>query len=283
MNVLSLFDGISCGQVALQRAGAHVDNYFASEIKPNAIKVTQHHFPNTIQLGDIKNIVGKDLPKIDLIIGGSPCQGFSIVGLKEGFKDHRSSLFFEYVRLLEECNPDYFLLENVNMNYGHSKAISDILGVTPVQINSNLVSYQNRSRLYWSNIPIIKPVDKCVSFQKYKDSDLSYLKKFKVNRTPSREIMWGEGLIGKCRNVTHYDKINCLTLKQDRWSNSGLVAFEDFCRYLTTYELEQAQTLPKGYCDLLTRTQAENVLGDGWTVDVIAHIFRNFQQIDLFN
>lgn len=151
-NVLSLFDGMSCGQIALNRAGIKYENYFASEIDKYAITVTQANFPKTIQLGDIRNIKASDLPKIDLIIGGSPCQGFSFAGKQLNFEDERSKLFFEYVRLLNELKPKYFLLENVKMKKEFEDVISQYLGIQPVEINSNLVSAQNRRRLYWTNI-----------------------------------------------------------------------------------------------------------------------------------
>ena len=115
MNVLSLFDGMSCGQIALNKAGIKYNKYFSSEIDKHAIQVTQHNFPNTIQLGSVTEIKGSDLPQIDLIIGGSPCQGFSFAGKRLNFEDPRSMLFFEFVRLVKECNPKYFLLENVKM------------------------------------------------------------------------------------------------------------------------------------------------------------------------
>ncbi len=115
MNILSLFDGMSCGQIALERAGIKVENYFASEIDKHAIKVTQANYPNTIQLGSVKDLKTDSLPKIDLLIGGSPCQGFSFAGKQLNFEDERSKLFFEFVRLLKECQPRYFLLENVKM------------------------------------------------------------------------------------------------------------------------------------------------------------------------
>lgn len=154
MNVLSLFDGISCGQVALHRAGLTVDNYYASEIDKHAIAVTQRHFPNTIQLGDVMNVRGKDLPRIDLLIGGSPCQGFSFAGKQLNFDDPRSKLFFEFVRLRDECGPTYFLLENVKMKKEFQDIISDFVGVHPIRINSADFSAQHRERLYWTNIPV---------------------------------------------------------------------------------------------------------------------------------
>jgi DNA-cytosine methyltransferase len=160
MNVLSLFDGISCGQIALNRAGIQYKNYYASEINKYAISVTQKNYPNTIQLGDIKNIKVGCLPKIDLLIGGSPCQGFSFAGKRLNFQDSRSALFFEYIRILnefKEINPDIkFLLENVKMKKEYQDVITKYLGVEPIEINSSLVSAQNRKRLYWTNIQEIE-------------------------------------------------------------------------------------------------------------------------------
>ena len=157
-NVLSLFDGMSCGQIALRELGFDIGNYYASEIDQHAIKQTQHNFPNTIQLGSVIDVKAKDLPKIDLCIGGSPCQGFSFAGKQLNFNDERSKLFFEFVRLWNEIksiNPDAkFLLENVNMKKEYLRVISEYLGVFPVRINSNLVSAQNRDRWYWSNIRV---------------------------------------------------------------------------------------------------------------------------------
>jgi DNA (cytosine-5)-methyltransferase 3A len=175
--------------------------------------------------------------------------------------------------LLKETKPKYFIFETVaRMEKVDCEEITAALGVEPKSVNSNLLSFQNRDRLYWSNIDFDMPKAKGISFQNYKSTDSDYLDMFRVNRTPSREGMWGDGVNGKCKNVTHADKINCLTVKQDRWSNSGLVEHGNFCRYLTTEELEAAQTVPNGYCKMLTKNQAESVLGNAWTVDVIAHI-----------
>jgi len=161
MNVLSLFDGISCGQLALQRANIRVDNYFASEIDKYAIKIAMKNFPNTIQLGNIHDWMNWDLPKIDLLIGGSPCQGFSVAGQGLNFDDPRSALFFEYVDVLKHCKPTWFLLENVKMKKEWVNIISGYLKVAPIEINSALVSAQNRKRLYWTNIPdVTQPEDK---------------------------------------------------------------------------------------------------------------------------
>ena len=167
MNVLSLFDGMSCGRLALERAGFPVTNYFASEIDKYAIEVARANYPDTVHLGDVTTVgtkhgrlfyedengvgCGAD---IDLLIGGSPCQGFSWAGKRLNFDDPRSALFFEYVRLLRALKPRWFLLENVNMKQEHQDVITEHLGVRPVRINSNLVSAQNRDRLYWTNIPV---------------------------------------------------------------------------------------------------------------------------------
>lgn len=152
MNILSCFDGKSGGQLALQRVGIKYDNYFASEIDKYAMQITKKNFPDTIHIGDITKVKGADLPKIDLIIGGSPCQGFSFAGKMLNFEDPRSKLFFEYVRLIHECNPKYFLLENVKMKKESELVITQALNCYPIEINSALVSAQNRRRLYWTNI-----------------------------------------------------------------------------------------------------------------------------------
>jgi len=156
MKVLSLFDGISCGRLALQRAGIEVENYFASEIDKFAMQVSKANWPEIQHIGDVCGVHAADLPKIDLLIGGSPCQGFSFAGKGLNFDDPRSALFFEYVRILNEAkkiNPDIiFLLENVPMKREYQMVISKYLGVEPIEINGALVSAQNRRRLFWTNI-----------------------------------------------------------------------------------------------------------------------------------
>jgi DNA-cytosine methyltransferase len=161
MNVLSLFDGMSCGRIALERLGIKVDNYYASEIDKYAIQVSQANYPDIIQVGDITELDLSTLPKIDLIMGGSPCQGFSFAGKQLAFDDPRSALFFEFVRCVKELNPKYFLLENVRMKKEYLDVISEYMGVEPIMINSALVSAQNRVRYYWTNIPgIEQPEDR---------------------------------------------------------------------------------------------------------------------------
>ena len=183
MNVLSLFDGMSCGQQALQRSGIQVTNYYASEIDKYAIQITQKNYPKTIQIGSVIDVKAEDLPQIDLLIGGSPCQNLSFAGTRkglttkenieihslelymqlksDGFKfEGQSYLFWEYMRLLKETKPKYFLLENVVMGKKWQKVFSDAIGCEPIMINSSLVSAQTRKRLYWTNIPnITQPQD----------------------------------------------------------------------------------------------------------------------------
>lgn len=295
MKVLSLFDGISCGQLALRKAGIKYDDYYASEIKPHAISVTKEHFPNTIHIGDVTKIryekgtlfteVGTyDIGEIDLLIGGSPCQDFSIANTKQlGLVGEKSKLFYEYLRLLREIKPTYFFLENVKMKKDSELQLNKYLGVQGIHFNSNLVSYQSRPRIYWTNITGFSlPKDRNIDFQDYKDTDYDYCKQFMMNRTPSRIKMWngGEGktgFTGICKNVTNEKKIGCITRKQDRCPNSGLVECGDFARFLTRRELELGQTLPIGYTDSVSYNQMQDLVGDCWTVDAIVEFFKNIK------
>jgi len=161
INALSYFDGMSCGQIALERTGIKVNKYFASEIDKRAISVTQKNYPDTIQLGDVTKINFDALPKIDLLIGGFPCQSFSFSGKMLNFDDARGQLFFDLVKALKTLKPKYFLFENVKMKKEYVETISSYVGVKPIEINSSLVSAQNRKRLYWTNIPFLnQPEDK---------------------------------------------------------------------------------------------------------------------------
>jgi len=256
MNVLSLFDGMSCGQIALDQLGVKVDKYYASEIDKYAIKVAKANYPEMTHLGDVCQVKACDLPNIDLLIGGSPCQGFSFAGKRLNFDDPRSKLFYEYVRLLRECKPKWFLLENVKMKKESQDIISEMLGVHPVEINSNLVSAQNRRRLYWTNIPFVGiPEDKGVVLadvlefghvdrDKAHCIDANYWKGgnpksyFEKNR---RQLVFGEG-------VTY--------------------------RKLTPTECERLQTVPDGYTAHVSNTQRYKMLGNGWTVEVIKHLLK---------
>lgn len=295
LTVLSLFDGMSCGQIAFDKLGIKFDGednkYFASEIKKHAIKVTKQNYPNTIHVGDVTKITysngilytengNYNVGHIDYLIGGSPCQDFSILKTDgKGLEGDKSKLFYEYLRLLKQIKPKYFLLENVKMKQESKKQLDEYLGVEGSFINSIDFSFQNRPRFYWTNMKILTYTPLNISFQDFKDRDEEYCDKFKVNPTSSRLRMWnnGEGRNskGSCANVTNSDKVFCLTRKQDRSPNSGLVKYKDFCRYLTQRELEAAQTVPIGYTDCLSYNQAQCVLGDGWTVDVIKHILKS--------
>jgi len=205
MNVLSLFDGMSCGQLALDRLGINVDVYLAAEIDKYAIQITQKNFPNTIQLGDVTKIPFNLLPKIDLLMGGSPCQGFSFAGKQLNFDDPRSALFFEFVRLLEETKPTYFLLENVRMKQEYQDIISEHLGVKPIMINSALLSAQNRVRLlYWTNIPnVTQPEDKGIVLKDVLEGGVSVKGAAKRNQVTKRGI---EAQL----NIRKDDKSNCV-------------------------------------------------------------------------
>lgn len=298
MNILSLFDGISCGRLALERANIKIDKYYASEIEVNAIKVSQYHFPNTIQLGDATKINFNQYQNIDLLIGGSPCQGFSMSGKGLNFNDSRSKLFFEFVRALKEIKPKYFLLENVVMKKEWQDIISKYLEVKPILINSSLVSAQNRRRLYWTNIPNVQlPKDKGIKL-----SDILEDIEFKhpvairgrrlnkativgrrLNEDGHREDYNKEIPITQCLEVrkTNIDKSNCITtvdkdnvltpLSPGRYPN----VFKDNLpfRYYTTTEYCRLQTLPDDYVNMIPKSAGRKALGNGWTVDVIAHIF----------
>ena len=299
MNVLSLFDGMSCGQIALNRAGVRYDNYFASEIDKWAIKETQANFPNTIQLGDITKIKGSSLPKIDLVMGGSPCQGFSFAGKGLNFDDPRSRLFFEFVRLVKETNPTYFLLENVKMKKESEDIITEYMGVNPIEINSSLVSAQNRVRLYWTNILNVKqPDDKNIHLSDIlEDIEMSiigairgrYLNKGSIigrrlNTEGKREDYNKSINITQCLEVraTNTTKSNCLTTiaKDNVLTPLEIGRHPDAYnkklpfRYFTKKECCRLQTVPEDYFKVSSDSQIRKMLGNGWTVDVIAHIFQ---------
>ena len=281
MNVLSLFDGISCGQIALNRLGIKYDNYYASEIDKSAIKVTQYNFPNTIQLGDIRNVHAKDLPKIDLILAGSPCQDLSQGNNnRQGLKGAKSGLFFEFARLLKECKPKYFLLENVVMALENNLIITSNVGVYPVAINSKLLSAQSRDRLYWTNIPgdditlfgnqISQPKDKGISLQSILDHGYTDMEK-------SRCILATGGGIGyKNMDLLYrrYSEIGFVNIVFD----SPDFNYKKGIRNLSQNEIEQLQTLPKGYTKILTKPKEYySAIGNGWTIDVICHILKNIK------
>ena len=277
MNVLSLFDGMSCGQIALKKLGIKVDKYFASEIEEPSMKITMKNFPDTIQLGDVTKVSCRDLPKIDLLIGGSPCQSFSNAGNGTGF-DGKSGLFYEYVRLLKETNPKYFMLENVKMKKEWQNIITEVLGVEPILINSNLVSAQNRQRLYWTNIPQNGlPEDKQIYIEDILESafDSKYWLPEKNATLLSNKV-----------DITGAPDICCIDVynkryKKDRKSptlthpchNSLRLLQDGKFRKLTPVECERLQNVPDGYTEGVADVHRYAMLGNGWTVDVIKHLF----------
>lgn len=401
MNVLSLFDGMSCGQIALNRLGVEYNEYFASEVDKYAIQVTQANFPKTIQLGSITELDEVRLaclPRIGLLIGGSPCQGFSFAGKQLNFDDPRSKLFFEYVRVLNFIKPKYFLLENVKMKKEFQDQISRLLGVQPIEINSNLVSAQNRRRLYWTNIPsLMQPMDKQIMLEDivhegyHVDRDKSHAIIGSIGRTTEREYFkkkQGQMAVKTGRVFAHgvdREKAHCIdanywkggnfksyfekhrrqlvfeALKEyhvpfdktlqimDKEVARGKVGFfnadsqasrvyyihekavtlcgdagggsakmgqylfgcitpdrvnkrqngqrfsegkkfytltaqdqhgiliEGYIRKLTPMECERLQTVPEDYTNHVSNTQRYKMLGNGMTVDVIAHILNNME------
>ena len=301
MNVLSLFDGMSCGQIALEKVGFHVDKYFASEIDKHAIKVAKANYPDMVHLGDVRDVRADDLPQIDLLIGGSPCQGFSFAGKQLNFDDPRSKLFWEYVRLLRELQPKYFLLENVKMKQESMDVITEALGVEPIFINSSLVSAQNRQRYYWTNIPMGKlPDDKgimlkdiledgfvdrdkahCIDANYFKGGNLkSYFEKHRRQLVFSDEGLCHVGDAdlkghGYNRRVYHPDgKAPSLCAASGGNLEPKTFISPDSWRKLTPLECERLQTVPEGYTAHVSNTQRYRMLGNGWTVDVISHILK---------
>lgn len=306
INVLSLCDGMSCGHIALDQAGFKVNKYFAAEIKDIAIKVTKDNYPDTIHIGDVNKISYKDgilhteigdfEEQIDLVIFGSPCQSFSIAMRTEhriGMEDkEKSGLFLECHRILNEVNPKYFLMENVaSMKNEDRDVITKMIGVNPIRVNSEIIAPALRDRYYWTNIPNIEPlVRKNISLQ-------DILTEGYTNRSKGHCLV-----VVDCRPLTtpvkmfhryHYKGFGNLIFKDKEhyekcveYYNTnyrGMPAKDipvdetdvfDGVRFLNQIELERCQTVPEGYTRCLSRNEAADVLGDGWTVDVIAHFFK---------
>ena len=341
INVLSLFDGMSCGQIALDKLGVEVDKYYASEIDKYAMTIAKKNYPNILHIGDVTKVDGTKLDKIDLMIGGSPCQGFSFAGKQLNFNDPRSALYFEFVRLLKETKPKYFLLENVRMKKEFQAIITKDLGVEPIMINSSLLSAQNRVRLYWTNIPnITQPNDlgivlkdiiedgvtdrtksHCLDANYFKGGNLkSYFEKHRRQlifskdglchvgdadlkgndsikrvyhpdgKSPTLTTMQGghrepkiilggafrgryedDGSIKQQLEIRSDEKTNTLTTVQ----KDNVVVSNATYRKLTPLECERLQTVPDKYTEGVSNTQRYKMLGNGWTVDVIKHIFTN--------
>lgn len=299
--VLSLFDGMSCGCIALERAGINVAKYFASEIDKYAIKVSQHNYSDIIHIGDVTKVSYSDgilttengtygIGKIDLLIAGSPCQGFSMAGKMLAFDDPRSKLYFEFERIWKEVLAGNinakFLLENVKMKQEHKDVISTRLNVNPVEINSSLLSAQNRYRLYWTNIPgVEQPEDKGIT-----------LPNIIAGWQPHWEIHTRKPFSVAKKNQT---KAGCLTaLKGGDHSDMDIIVMDATLlertprgrlpssttkgsRRYTPEECEMLQTVPVGYTSCVSATQRYTMLGNGWTVDVIAHILQGLKQSNI--
>ena len=343
MKILSLFDGISAGQLALQRAGIAVDAYYASEVDKYAISVTQNAYPNTIQLGDVTKWREWDIPwgEIDLVIGGSPCQGFSFAGKQLNFDDPRSALFFVFVDIchrVADDNPKMrFMLENVRMKKEYQDVITGYFGVQPIAINSSLVSAQNRYRLYWTNIPnVTQPEDKSLLLKDILQDEIDdkyYLSDEVVNRFKpvdskshvgttkpdfrtigQRDLVYGEDNKIGCLIATDYKQPKQVLIRVPEATKKGYVEVQpnegvdltfinsktrrgrlmknksncltatnyDYCWYdgyicrkLTPIECERLQTFPDNWTEGISDTQRYKALGNSWTVDIVAHIFKN--------
>lgn len=303
MNVLSLFDGMSCGQIALNRIGITPANYYASEVDKYAIKVTQANYPNTVQMGDVMNWQewNLDWSSIDLLIGGSPCQGFSFAGKQLAFDDPRSALFFQYVQILNHIkkhNPNVkFLLENVKMKKEYLDVMSGMLGVEPVFINSALVSAQNRQRYYWTNWKVSQPKDKgiiladvieggevdreksyCIDANYYKGGSLkNYIEKKRrqiVLSQSEKRLMVIQKPRGKNQGGLKALDGKAPTMSGSAWEHNNHLTDGATYRKLTPIECERLQTVPDNYTNHVSNTQRYKMLGNGWTVDVIAHILK---------
>jgi len=293
------FDGMSCGQIALNKSGIKYNNYFASEVDKYAIQITQKNYPNTKQLGDVSKIDADSLPTIDMLIGGSPCQSFSFAGKRKGmttkdnieilnFEDYlnlknqgfefegQSYLFWEYIRLLKKVKPKYFLLENVKMDKKWKNLISEILEVEPIFINSNLFSAQNRQRYYWTNIKVdqIKTENNIV-LKDIVDQDLKELQLTKKHHEAFlKSYAWKHcELHQKSKPIlaSYYKQPpHCPYIKSDI-SESGF-------RRLSPLECERLQTVPDNYTTGVSNMQRYKMLGNGWTIDVIAFIFKHISR-----
>lgn len=284
MNVLRLFDGISCGMVALERARIPVERYVAYEIEPNAIKISRKNYPQIEHCGDVTTADFTQYRGFDLVIGGSPCQSLSIIQAhKRTNLDGKSKLFFQFVRALEEVQPKYFLFENVaSMNDESKQIISELLGVHPTLINSNCFVAQDRPRYYWTNIdieyflPFVSPIVLKDIMQK--DVPEKYFYDYPLENVDMTKKV--------CAHMVHNNlemhrrvynpayKVGCLTAvcggnQQRKVLDNGRA------RKLTPVEYERLQGLPDNYTAGICDGQRYKVIGNGWTVDVIAHILSN--------
>lgn len=287
LNVLSLFDGIACGRLALERAGITVDNYYGAEIDKHAISVAKTNWPDLIPVGDVTKLKYYDglletehgrfvVGNIDLVIGGSPCQSISTLGDGSGL-DGSSGLFYHYLRLLSEVRKSNdkvkFLLENVVGNKKAISTISDLLGVEPVLINSNVASAQNRARYYWTNIEFDMPPQADINLVDILESGVPELSKISEARLRWLESESGVKCLANRYAVIDPIKANCLTARSDASWNSNYVTREGFITRLTPTEYERLQTLPDGYTIHARTSERYRMIGNGWTVDVVVAIF----------
>ncbi len=304
MKVLSLFDWMSCGLLALQRAWIVIETYYASEVDKYAIQISQKNHPNIIQLWDVNNRKEWDLWEIDLIIGWSPCQWFSIAWKQLAFDDPRSKLFFTMADIINHYKPKYFLLENVKMKKEFQEIITQYMWVSPIEINSSLVSAQNRRRLYWTNIQWVEqPKDKWIFLndileesveekyymteKQYKNLSFEALKRLYTEKAPTLDTMqwWHRQPKINIRDETFtpFNQDNIFVWKEDKvptltawdwWNRPKMYDFDDMIvRKLTPLECERLQTLPDNYTEWVSNSQRYKMIGNWRTVDVIAHIF----------
>lgn len=287
MNVLSLFDGISCGMIALERCGIPVENYYASEIDKMAINISQRNYKNIIQLGDVENwrTWKIDWSKIDLLIGGSPCQGFSSSGKELNFFDPRSRLFFNFATILDYVkmqNPNVkFLLENVKMKKDWSDVISNRLGVEHVEINSKFFSAQNRVRYYWTNFNIPSYLDKGIRLEDIIEDDYIHSAALRTrpiaNENHRKSLCLEVNGIGKSMCLVTVNLNNLLSpLPKGRYIDASTISYP--YRVMTTSEMEKLQTMPTGYVGDISNNKAAKVLGNGWNIDTICHIFSGLRE-----
>jgi len=274
MKVLSLFDGISCGRIALDQLGIKVDTYYASEIDEKAIEISKNNWDDIIYIGDVTKINFEDYKDIDLIIVGSPCQGFSFAGKRLNLEDPRSKLFFEFKRALDVIQPKYFMLENVIMNNQSKQVITNLLGVEPLMIDSALVSAQRRKRLYWTNIPnVTLPEDRGIIFKDILDLKEPW-------RDPPKFIYgkYGNTIRADGLNWVNNPKSNTLTTNRSHAYQYLFNEDKTKVRLMSPLEWERLQTLPEGYTKGLGVTSRCHAIGNGWTIEVIKHIFNGLKQ-----
>lgn len=316
MKVLSLFDGISCGMVAFERAGIPVERYVAYEIDKYAISISEKNHPQIEHCGDVTIADFTQYQGFDILIGGSPCQGFSFAGKQLNFEDPRSKLFFEYVRAINEAKPKYFFFENTPMKKKYVEVISKCLGFEPTLIESNLLSAQDRKRLYWvgrrksdgtyEKIEIKQPEDRGILLEDVVepdalvDRDKAHAIIASVGRTTHREYFKkNQGqmvfLAIELSNIyggfkekkprVHLRKSVTIRAGQggghipslvieEKAKDFTLETFKKCIRKVTPLECERLQTLPDNYTEGVSPTQRYKCIGNGWTVDVIAHIFK---------